>query len=69
MSKWTKEVVTGNVVLTHRSVKHRGENVEDVADSDPNYLRWLLREQDLDTDDESAIEDALEDAGEPLELP
>ena len=61
MGRWTRlemdcEYGGEMVIFTIRSVKHRGEDVGKVADDDPNYLRWLLREQDLDTDDESAIE-------------
>ena len=69
MSKWTYESPGYILRLNHRSTKHREEDISDVAESDPNYLRWLLREQDLDTDDEANIEAALELAGEPLEIP
>lgn len=51
----------------YRSVKHRNELLVDVAEEDPNYLRWLIREGEVNREAESLIEDALTEAGEDLE--
>lgn len=36
--------------------KHAGEAIEDVAESDPGYLRWVLSLEDLRDDDREIIE-------------
>lgn len=48
-------------------MKHRGELLSEVAQDDPNYLRWLYREMANTTDLEHALEEALTEAGEDLE--
>ena len=42
--------------------KHKSEHIEDVAEDDPDYLRWMLRENAGD-------EALLEAAAQALEAP
>jgi len=38
--------------------KHKGEQLEDVIEDDPDYVRWLAEEKNFDFDEE--VYDALE---------
>lgn len=51
MSKWLDE---NNYFKRGR---YRGEDLHDVADEDPGYLRWLLKEADgIEADEREIIE-------------
>lgn len=40
--------------------KYDGEYLEEVAEEDPRYLAWILREYNLDEEDRKAIEEILD---------
>jgi hypothetical protein len=54
----------GNIVFGPSS-KHKGERIEDVAKSDPNYLRWSWKERTvgLPTDIFEKIGEVMETFG------
>lgn len=45
--------------------KHDGETLEEVADSDPSYLKWVFNEASERLSDEAfhALEDVMSDKG------
>ncbi len=42
--------VTGIYKPEQGTIKYKGENIEDVAKKDPNYLNWMRNNMELDED-------------------
>ena len=38
------------IVQTFKFGKYKGENIEDVAKRDANYLNWMMKNMELDED-------------------
>jgi len=45
MSGFFRRAENGSIVFTTQSQKHKGHSIEDVARTDPNYLRWAWRDR------------------------
>lgn len=65
------KMANGKVVFSEYSTKHRGETIEQVARTDPNYLRWARRECTVGVAPEifDAIDDAMVTSGVPFAAP
>ena len=54
VSESTKKLVeltsTPVFVQTFKFGKYKGENIEDVAKKDANYLNWMIKNMELDED-------------------
>ena len=55
-----KRASDGTIVFSERSSRHPNEKIEDVARTDPSYLRWARRAKTVGL--EVALFDAISDA-------
>jgi DNA polymerase-3 subunit epsilon len=51
--------IINGVLVFNRSKKHKGEPLHEVAKSDPSFLEWILRLDDLPKDTERIVRKAL----------
>lgn len=60
MKKLAELTLTPVFVKTFKFGKYKGENIEDVAKKDPNYLNWMRNNMELDEDMQYTLDKVLE---------
>ena len=60
MKKLAELTLTPVFIKTFKFGKYKGENIEDVAKKDPNYLNWMRNNMELDEDMQYTLDKVLE---------
>ncbi|WP_066161226.1 exonuclease domain-containing protein [Aliarcobacter skirrowii] len=60
MKKLVELTLTPVFIKTFKFGKYKGENIEDVAKKDPNYLNWMRNNMELDEDMQYTLDKVLE---------
>lgn len=60
MKKLAELTLTPVFIKTFKFGKYKGENIEDVAKKDPNYLNWMRNNMELDEDMQYTLDRVLE---------